>query len=176
MGLARLAQLHGVATSYSPSPDVDVPVSDEAVVAVLAALGVDASTPAAVDEALTRAESAAARLLLPPTLVLWGAAAHPEPCGRRARAARGYDAGARPGARSGDRARRSPGAARRGYVAVPSARGAPADGRRPRRAHRSRRARGRPRDGAAAARPYPRLPGAALLPALQPLLGHGRPR
>ncbi|WP_328581991.1 4-alpha-glucanotransferase [Streptomyces sp. NBC_00370] len=79
MGLARLAQLHGVATSYSPSPDVDVPVSDEAVVAVLAALGVDASTPAAVDEALTRAESAAARLLLPPTLVLWGAAAHPEP-------------------------------------------------------------------------------------------------
>lgn len=80
MGLARLAQLYGVATSYSPSPDVDVPVSDEAVVAVLASLGVDASTPAAVDEALTRARSAAASLLLPPTLVLWGAAGtSPEP-------------------------------------------------------------------------------------------------
>lgn len=43
--LARLAALHGVATSYSPSPDRAVAASDDAVVAVLAALDVDASTP-----------------------------------------------------------------------------------------------------------------------------------
>ncbi|MFJ4921965.1 4-alpha-glucanotransferase [Streptomyces sp. NPDC088725] len=73
MSLARLAELHGVATSYSPSPDVRVPVADDTVVAVLAALGVDASTPAALDEALARAETDAARRLLPPTVVLWSA-------------------------------------------------------------------------------------------------------
>ncbi|MFJ2441391.1 MULTISPECIES: 4-alpha-glucanotransferase [unclassified Streptomyces] len=71
MGLARLAELHGVATAYSPSPGTRVQVPDTTVVAVLAALGVDASGPAAVDEALARAESAAARRLLPPSLVLW---------------------------------------------------------------------------------------------------------
>lgn len=71
MGLARLAELHGVATAYSPSPGVSVPVPDDTVVAVLAALGVDASTPEAVDDALSGAESAGARRLLPATLVLW---------------------------------------------------------------------------------------------------------
>ncbi|WP_143674783.1 hypothetical protein, partial [Streptomyces caniscabiei] len=50
--LARLAALHGVATSYSPSPDRTVAASDAAVVAVLAALDVDASTPDAVRAAL----------------------------------------------------------------------------------------------------------------------------
>ena len=45
MGLARLAALHGVATAYAPSEGVTVPVPDATVVAVLAALGVDASTP-----------------------------------------------------------------------------------------------------------------------------------
>lgn len=73
MGLARLAALHGVATSYAPSPDVTVQVPDDTVVAVLAALGVDASTPAAVTDALTRAEATAAERLLPPTVVLWSA-------------------------------------------------------------------------------------------------------
>ncbi|MGW6741198.1 4-alpha-glucanotransferase [Streptomyces sp. NPDC055025] len=73
MGLARLAELHGVATSYAPSPGVGVAVPGATVVSVLAALGVDASTPEAVDEALSRAESAAAGRLLPPTLVLWSA-------------------------------------------------------------------------------------------------------
>ncbi|MDX3849293.1 4-alpha-glucanotransferase [Streptomyces sp. AK02-01A] len=73
MSLARLAESHGVATSYSPSPDVTVLVPDDTVVSVLAALGVDASTAASVDEALSRAESAAASRLLPPTLVLWSA-------------------------------------------------------------------------------------------------------
>ncbi|MEV7424274.1 4-alpha-glucanotransferase [Streptomyces sp. NPDC091212] len=70
MGLARLAELHGVATAYSPSPGVTVPVSDDTVVSVLAALDVDASSPAAVDDALSRAESAAASRLLPPTVVV----------------------------------------------------------------------------------------------------------
>lgn len=71
MGLSRLAALHGVATSYSPSADVTVPVPDGTVVAVLAALGVDAATPEAVQEALAAAESAAGSRLLPPTLVVW---------------------------------------------------------------------------------------------------------
>ncbi|MFD8969367.1 4-alpha-glucanotransferase [Streptomyces sp. NPDC059568] len=78
MSLARLAELHGVATSYAPSPGVSVAVPDTTVVSVLAALGVDASTPEAVDDALSRAESAAARRLLPPTLVLWSTQGAPE--------------------------------------------------------------------------------------------------
>ncbi|MFC9244333.1 4-alpha-glucanotransferase [Streptomyces sp. NPDC057136] len=71
MGLSRLAALHGVATSYSPSADVTVSVPDDTVTAVLAALGVDAGTPAAVRKALDAAESAAVSRLLPPTVVVW---------------------------------------------------------------------------------------------------------
>ncbi|MEU8627810.1 4-alpha-glucanotransferase [Streptomyces sp. NPDC048669] len=71
MGLSRLAALHGVATSYSPSADATVSVPDGTVVAVLAALGVDAATPEAVREALAAAESAAGSRLLPPTVVVW---------------------------------------------------------------------------------------------------------
>lgn len=71
MGLSRLAALHGVATSYSPSADVTVSVADDTVVAVLAALGVDAATPEAVRESLAAAESSARSRLLPPTLVVW---------------------------------------------------------------------------------------------------------
>ncbi|MFF3246540.1 4-alpha-glucanotransferase [Streptomyces sp. NPDC002870] len=71
MGLARLAALHGVATAYAPSEGVTVPVPDTTVVAVLAALDVDASSPAALRDALNRAESAASARLLPPTVVLW---------------------------------------------------------------------------------------------------------
>ncbi|MFJ5551446.1 4-alpha-glucanotransferase [Streptomyces sp. NPDC093225] len=70
MGLARLAAAHGVATSYEPSHGVTVPVADATVVAVLAALGVDASTPQAVEAALAAADRAAAALL-PPTVVHW---------------------------------------------------------------------------------------------------------
>ncbi|MFE2374499.1 4-alpha-glucanotransferase [Streptomyces sp. NPDC059398] len=69
MSLARLAALHGVATSYAPSGDVTVPVSDTTVVAVLAALDIDASTPEAVGAALARHEAALADRLLPPTVV-----------------------------------------------------------------------------------------------------------
>ncbi|MFD7864973.1 4-alpha-glucanotransferase [Streptomyces sp. NPDC059783] len=71
MGLSRLAALHGVATSFSPSADVTVPVPEGSVVAVLAALGVDATTPDAVRDALAAAEAAAASRLLPDTVVVW---------------------------------------------------------------------------------------------------------
>ncbi|WP_338676700.1 4-alpha-glucanotransferase [Streptomyces sp. SCSIO 30461] len=82
MGLDRLAALHGVATTHSPSPGVTVPVPEATVVAVLAALGVDASAPEAVRSALSAAEAAAADRLLPPTVVLWIPAAGPlEPAG-----------------------------------------------------------------------------------------------
>lgn len=69
--LARLAALHGVATSYSPSPDRAVAASDDAVVAVLAALDVDASTPEAVGAALAARERQRGERLLPPTVVRW---------------------------------------------------------------------------------------------------------
>ncbi|WP_329117364.1 4-alpha-glucanotransferase [Streptomyces sp. NBC_01465] len=72
MALARLAALHGVATSYSPSDDLTVQVPDTTVVAVLAALGVDASTPAAVRGALAAGERDVSLRLLPPTVVAWG--------------------------------------------------------------------------------------------------------
>lgn len=71
MGLSRLAALHGVATSFSPSAGVTEPVPEGTVVAVLGALGVDASTPEAVRDALAAAESAARARLLPATLVVW---------------------------------------------------------------------------------------------------------
>lgn len=70
--LSRLAGLHGVATSYSPSQDRTVASSDAAVVAVLAALGVDASTPEAIGAALASQEAETRDRLLPPTVVCWG--------------------------------------------------------------------------------------------------------
>ncbi|MGP9020800.1 4-alpha-glucanotransferase [Streptomyces sp. BR1] len=79
MTLARLAALHGVATSYDPSPDRTVPVADATVVAVLAALGVDAATPEAVATSLAVAELAEAERLLPPTVVHWHTPGPPSP-------------------------------------------------------------------------------------------------
>ena len=79
MGLSRLAALHGVATSYSPSADVTVSVPDDTVTAVLAALGVDAGTPAAVRKALDAAEATAVSRLLPPTVVVWSGEPLPAP-------------------------------------------------------------------------------------------------
>ncbi|MHB9861686.1 4-alpha-glucanotransferase [Streptomyces sp. YIM S03343] len=67
--LSRLAELHGVATSYSPSPGRTVAASVGAVTAALAALGVDADTPEAVRAALAAREEELAVRLLPPTLV-----------------------------------------------------------------------------------------------------------
>ena len=70
--LSLLADLHGVAGSYSPSPDRTVAASDAAVVAALEALGVDASTPDAVRAALAAREAQVRDRLLPPTVVCWG--------------------------------------------------------------------------------------------------------
>ncbi|MEU1083735.1 4-alpha-glucanotransferase [Streptomyces sp. NPDC005908] len=67
--LSRLAALHGVATSYSPSPDATVAASATAVTLALAALGVDTSTDAAVRDALAAREQELAERLLPPTVV-----------------------------------------------------------------------------------------------------------
>ncbi|WP_033314206.1 4-alpha-glucanotransferase [Streptomyces iakyrus] len=69
--LSRLAALHGVATSYSPSPDRSVAASATAVTLALAALGVDASTPGAVRAALAAREGELGERLLPPTVVGW---------------------------------------------------------------------------------------------------------
>ncbi|PZT69476.1 4-alpha-glucanotransferase [Streptomyces sp. SW4] len=70
--LSRLAALHGVATSYSPSPGRTVPASVTAVTLALAALGVDAGSPQAVRAALDAREAELRARLLPPTLVRWG--------------------------------------------------------------------------------------------------------
>ncbi|MFJ9851666.1 4-alpha-glucanotransferase [Streptomyces sp. NPDC101150] len=69
MGRARLARLHGIATCYEPSPGTILHIGDDTVVAVLAALGVDASTPDAVRAALAAYEDEAGRSLLPGTVV-----------------------------------------------------------------------------------------------------------
>lgn len=70
--LAELAAAHGVATSYEDWRRRTVAVRRPAVVAALAALGVDASTPAAVEQALEADEAAPWRRLLPPCVVLRG--------------------------------------------------------------------------------------------------------
>ncbi|MEU1267158.1 4-alpha-glucanotransferase [Streptomyces sp. NPDC005799] len=75
--LTRLAELHGVAASYSPSPDRTVAASATAVTLTLAALGVDAGTEASVRAALAARERELAERLLPPTVVLWSGAPSP---------------------------------------------------------------------------------------------------
>ncbi|MEV5314806.1 MULTISPECIES: 4-alpha-glucanotransferase [unclassified Streptomyces] len=88
--LTRLAELHGVATSYRPSPDRTVTASAAAVVRALRALDVDAGTPEAVRAALTACLRERDERLLPPTLVRWAGGAAPEavaalPAGTRLR-------------------------------------------------------------------------------------------
>jgi 4-alpha-glucanotransferase len=76
--LTRLAELHGVAPSYRPSPDRTVAASATALTRVLAALDVDASTPDATAGALAARERELRARLLPPTVVHWeGAPALP---------------------------------------------------------------------------------------------------
>ena len=65
--LARLAAAHGVATDYKDQLERTVEVSTDSVVAVLHALGVDASTPAAIAQAL---DDVAHRSDTPPTIVM----------------------------------------------------------------------------------------------------------
>lgn len=69
--LARLAELHGVATSYQPSADRTVTASAAALTLALAALGVDAGTPRAVAAARAARERELRERLLPPTVVCW---------------------------------------------------------------------------------------------------------
>jgi 4-alpha-glucanotransferase len=66
----RLAAMYGVDVTYSPAPDTHVPVPEDTVVEVLAALGVDASTGRAVRDALAAAEQRRAHRLVPPCTVL----------------------------------------------------------------------------------------------------------
>lgn len=69
MDRERLAALYGVDTTYRPAPGHRVRVPEDTVVAVLSALGVDASTPWAVRDALAAHERRAGRLL-PATVVV----------------------------------------------------------------------------------------------------------
>ncbi|WBO66321.1 4-alpha-glucanotransferase [Streptomyces camelliae] len=77
--LARLAELHGVAVSYSPAPGRTVPIPASAVAAALAALGADigAGAPDVVRTALAARERELRERLLPPTLVHWTGAPPP---------------------------------------------------------------------------------------------------
>ncbi|MCW2570771.1 MAG: malQ [Frankiales bacterium] len=68
--LERLAAAYGVATSYDDWADNPVLVEEPAVVAALTAMGVDASTPEAVAAALTEADEAPWRRMLPPSAVI----------------------------------------------------------------------------------------------------------
>ena len=70
MTLAQLAAAHGVATSYEDWSGAPVDVAPTAVVAALAALGVDADGDEAVARALDDVEQAPWRRLVPPTVVV----------------------------------------------------------------------------------------------------------
>jgi 4-alpha-glucanotransferase len=63
--LAELARIHGVATSFGDWRGGGAQASASAIVAVLAALGVDASSPSAIERALADAELAPWRRMLP---------------------------------------------------------------------------------------------------------------
>ncbi|MBN0046354.1 4-alpha-glucanotransferase [Streptomyces actuosus] len=69
--LTRLAELHGVAPSFQPSPGRTVAASAAALTRVLAALDVDASTPESTRAARAEREREVRERLLPPTLVCW---------------------------------------------------------------------------------------------------------
>ncbi|WP_396445078.1 4-alpha-glucanotransferase [Actinomadura sp.] len=81
-GLIRLAGRHGVATGYTDWRGREVAVAPDTLVAVLAALGVDASTPAAVAAELERGRDR--ERALPPCLVVRRGSG---PAGGRVRAA-----------------------------------------------------------------------------------------
>ncbi|TXS41604.1 4-alpha-glucanotransferase, partial [Streptomyces sp. uw30] len=72
--MSRLAELHGVATSFQPSADRTVTASATALTLALAALDVDASAPAAVAAALAARDRELRERLLPPTVVCWSGA------------------------------------------------------------------------------------------------------
>jgi 4-alpha-glucanotransferase len=66
----RLAAMYGVDVVYHPAPGVEQRVPADSVVAVLASLGVDASTDRAVRDALAAAEQRRTHALLPPCTVV----------------------------------------------------------------------------------------------------------
>ena len=68
--LAELAAAHGVATDFWDWQGAYAAVSQDTVVAVLAALGIDASTPEAIEAALEQRRLARWRRMLPPCLVM----------------------------------------------------------------------------------------------------------
>ncbi|GAA1633307.1 4-alpha-glucanotransferase [Actinoplanes couchii] len=68
--LVALAEAHGVATRYENWQRLDTEVADESVIGVLGMLGVDASTPAAVERSLAEARRRAGDDRLPATIVL----------------------------------------------------------------------------------------------------------
>lgn len=70
MDRVRLAGLYGVDVTYRPTADTEVPVPEETIVAVLAALGVDASTHCSVKDALAAYERRESHRLLNPCTVL----------------------------------------------------------------------------------------------------------
>jgi 4-alpha-glucanotransferase len=70
MDRVRLAGLYGVDVTYRPTADTEIPVPEETIVAVLAALGVDASTHCAVKDALAAYDQREANKLLNPCTVI----------------------------------------------------------------------------------------------------------
>src|SRR5690606_29486487 len=68
--LIDLATRHGVGTEYTDWRGNHVRVNDDTLIAVLAALDVDASTPEAIESALRDVEVRDWRRTLPPSLVL----------------------------------------------------------------------------------------------------------
>lgn len=67
--LAELARRHGVGVEYWDWSGAHVRVADETLVAVLAALDVDASTPDAVERSIEAADEREWRRVLPPSVV-----------------------------------------------------------------------------------------------------------
>ncbi|RLV57618.1 4-alpha-glucanotransferase [Aeromicrobium phragmitis] len=75
--LRRLAEAHGVATSYEGSDREMVTVDPDLVVAVLARLDVDASTPESIERELARHEEERKRRSLPSTIAATHGVARP---------------------------------------------------------------------------------------------------
>ncbi|KFI92877.1 4-alpha-glucanotransferase [Bifidobacterium saguini DSM 23967] len=67
--LIRLAKASGLATSFIDQLGTYTEISDEALIAVLKALNVDASTPQAVTQSIENLEASERAQLLPPTIV-----------------------------------------------------------------------------------------------------------
>ena len=67
--LIRLAQACGVATSYIDQLGAYVEIADDVLVDVLASLGIDASTPEAVDAAILDVDCRNRGRLVPPTII-----------------------------------------------------------------------------------------------------------